>query len=125
MKVLEDRKIEFEEAVGRSISYGLIASPPNICSAPHLGTASVRSEISAICLSVGFERSTGLCQIIVSACIEQIKQRLGCNAWMVFGWLSDIAKPGSYFWKMDPNALCEGLLKGGGRACRISHMGNA
>lgn len=112
MRIFEERKHEFDKAVERSISYGLINAAPDICAEPRLKSESLRSEIAAICLSVGPGRSTGLCQVIVMSCIEQIKERLVCDAWVVFGWLSDIAKPGSYFWKMDPSILCDGLSKG-------------
>ena len=110
--MLEQKNSELESAIERSIRYNLIKSQPGTERPPHLESEAARSDVSKISLPSLNAPVTGLCQIIVSGCIEQIKDRLGCNAWMIFGWLSDMEKPGSFFWRMDPDELCKGLSKG-------------
>lgn len=108
--IFEQRE-EFLSAVERSISYGLIATTPRICAPPRLASEAARSGVAAICSSSWVGSRTGLCQLIASLCAEQIKEYLGCDAWMAYGWLSDIAKPGTSFWKMNPDDLCKGLAR--------------
>lgn len=43
--------------------------------------------------------------MIAQRCVQYVKTRLECEAWIAFGWLSDVAL-GKDFWKMDPDELC-------------------
>ena len=112
MKVFGPMHTELEQAVARSMSYRLVVSPPRFLAPPRLASERVRAEIEAKCGSIAPGRSTGLCQLIATSCIPHIKDRLECEAWVAFGWLSDHAIPGSYFWRMDADDLCRGLTTG-------------
>lgn len=113
MNLADQNRIEFEQAIARSLSFQLIKSPPRICAPLRLAGELLRSELGTACISMAPGRSTGFCQIIASSCFEYIKDRLDCDAWIVFGWLSDYSRPGSFFWRMNADDLCRGLTKGG------------
>lgn len=112
MNIISKNQQEMDEAVNRSLLFGLIPSAPELGARPRLASERLRVEVAEICLSMAPGRFTGLCQLIATLCIGYVKKRLQCNAWIVFGWLSDHSKPGSYFWKMDPDDLCRALTTG-------------
>lgn len=105
-------KLKFQPAIDRSIAYKLIKSPPRFSSPSYLSDEKLRSEITAVCHSFAPGRFTGMCLVMAQQSLHYIKARLNCNAWIELGWLSDISMPGSFFWKMDADELCNTISRG-------------
>lgn len=101
-----------DEAAARSVHYGLIDAAPVINKPAALKSESARAAISGLIRSQWAGPATGCCVIVAQACIDPIKEMLGRDAWIVLGWLTDIAKPGVCIWRMDPDELCRGISRG-------------